>query len=451
MTNLNDVADTLNRTVKLALDTGEASSIQEAEQIFAGYRLQIIVGPDVAHNVVLQAALLTAVNCAIRTLLGGVTVIGTSGLLKVRLPPFTDMEQAVIGLGAQLAVTPEFDVPTLVIGDVVNTELEPLAMRLTFAGWCGGVVPAVSNVRLTESGNFTPAGVLAGAIGVSEIFQRLRGGNPYACRRAIGLDLWCPEREWVREMASPALECLPAAAWLIGLGNLGQAYLWTLGLLPYGANAADLVLQDIDVLAPSNLSTSLLTRPDLLGQRKTRAMAVWAEMRGFKTVVVERSFSTNFRVGQHEPSVGLIGVDNALARQAAEEVGFERVIEAGLGRGPQDFLGIDVHTFPAAKLARDIWCDTASSGPDISLPAYRELLNRSKDRCGTIQLAERTIGAPFVGAVAASLVISELVRLALGAGRYEMISCHLRNLDSRIVVKGESWQAFNPGTISLNA
>lgn len=451
MTNLNDIANSLNRTVKLALDTGEASSIEEAERIFAGYRLQIVVGPDVAQNAVLQAALLTAVNCATRTLLGGVTVVGASGPLQVSLPPFTDIKQAVVGLGAQLAVTPEFDAPTLVIGDVGETEHEPLAIRATFAGWCGGIVPAASDMRLAESGDFTPAGVLAGALGISEIFQRLRGGNPYACRRSIGLDLWCPEREWRLEVTAPALEHLPAAVWLVGLGNLGQAYLWTLGLLPYGSTAANLVLQDIDVLAPSNLSTSLLTAPDRLGLRKTRAMATWAETRGFKTAIVERSFAANFQVGQHEPSVGLIGVDNVLARQVTEEVGFERVIEAGLGRGPQDFLGIDVHTFPAAKRARDIWSDTVFSGPDISLPAYKELLDSSNDRCGTVQLAGRTIGAPFVGSVAASLVISELVRLTLGAGRYEMISCHLRNLDNRIVVRGEPWQAFNPGTLPLAA
>ena len=74
-----DVADRLHRTVKLAIDTGEAKTVEEAERIFAGYRLQIVVGPEVADSVVLQAAVLTAVNCAARTLLGGVTVVGALG------------------------------------------------------------------------------------------------------------------------------------------------------------------------------------------------------------------------------------------------------------------------------------------------------------------------------------------------------------------------------------
>lgn len=87
MTHLENAADRLNRTVKIALDTGEASSIEEAERIFAGYRLQIVVGADIAQKAVSQAALLTAVNCAARTLLGGVTVVGAAGTLRVMLPP----------------------------------------------------------------------------------------------------------------------------------------------------------------------------------------------------------------------------------------------------------------------------------------------------------------------------------------------------------------------------
>ncbi len=192
-----------------------------------------------------------------------------------------------------------------------------------------GVVPAAGARRLAETGAFTPAGVLAGALGVSEIFQRLRGGMPMAGRRSVGLDLWRPERDWLRGEMAPELDRLPSAAWLVGMGNLGQAYLWTLGLLPYSSQGAELVLQDFDVLASSNLSTSLLTTQRRLGLRKTRAMADWAEARGFKAAIVERRFDADFHVGSHEPPVGLIGVDNALARQSLEEVGFERVIEAG--------------------------------------------------------------------------------------------------------------------------
>ena len=447
MTDLNDIADQLNRLIKLALDTGEASTIEEAHQIFAGYRMQIVVGADVAHCPVLQAALLTAVNCATRSLLGGVVVVGATGSLCVPLPPYADTAEALIAMGATLAVELEPDTSTLVIGDIGERGLEPLAIRATVGAWCGGVAPVTSGFRLAEIGDFTPAGVLAGALGVSEIFQRLRGGNPAACRRAVGVDLSRPERNWWKGGDAPPLERLPSAAWLVGLGNLGQAYLWTLGLLPYGSGDLNLTLQDTDVLAPSNLSTSILTRPALLGHRKSRVMAAWAELRGFKTSLVERTFAADFRISAREPSVALFGVDNALARQAAEEVGFARVIEAGLGGGTQDFLGIDLHTFPASTPARALWRDATVASPTINLPAYSHLLQKTKDMCGTVRLAGRSIGAPFVGAAASTLVVAEFVRLGLGAHRYEMLSCHLRGPERLAVVPGALWEAFNPGTV----
>jgi hypothetical protein len=450
MIDLDDAADRLNRTVKIALDSGEASSIEEAELIFRAYRLQIVVGRDVAHNPGLQAALLTAVNCASRTLLGGVTVVGAAGPLCVACRPFETLEEAVVGLGARCGDSINAATPTVVIGETEELELEPLAVRATFHEWCGGAVPLSSHVRLSERGSFTTSGVLAGAIAISEIFLRLRGGAPMACRRAVGLDLWRPDRDWVRGEPGGALDRLPSAAWLVGLGNLGQAYLWTLGLLPYGSVAPALMLQDTDVLAPSNISTSLLTTPALLGQRKTRAMAAWAEARGFSTSIVERRFAADFRVGSREPSVALIGVDNASARQAIEDVGFERVIEAGLGRGPGDFLGIDLHTFPADQAAAAVWRDSGPAGEaDPTQPAYAALLKQTGDRCGTVRLAGRSIGAPFVGSVAAALVVAELVRLAVGGSRHEMISCHLRDLGGRSVIAGEPWPACNPGTIPL--
>jgi len=86
--------------------------------------------------------------------------------------------------------------------------------------------------------------------------------------------------------------------WIIGLGHLGQAYLWTLGLLPYAQpEDVQLVLQDFDTLVDANDSTSLLTTRTLLGEKKTRAMARWCEGRGFQTALQERHFRGNFRTG----------------------------------------------------------------------------------------------------------------------------------------------------------
>ncbi len=399
----------------------------------------------------LQATLLTAANCGARAFLGGVSVVGACGELAVSLPGFSRIEDALAVFGARTADRIHRDMPTLVIGDVGGADVEPLALRATFADWCGGVVPVASGLHLAETGAFTPAGVLAGAIGVAEIFQRVRGGTPMACRRAVGLDLWDLHRDWLRGSSAPLPEYLPSEIWIVGMGNLGQAYLWTLGLLPYERNTARLILQDTDVVALSNLSTSMLTTRTMMGRKKTRAMAEWAETRGFDVSIVERDFAPNFAVAPREPSVALIGVDNALARQAVEDVGFARAIEAGLGRGPQDFLGIDPHTFPASRPAREVWPQTGASDADIALPAYRAMLERYGDRCGTVKLAGRSIGAPFVGSAAAALAVSELVRLCTGGKSYELVSCHLRDLRGITAVVGPALPAFNLGSVAAAA
>lgn len=445
------IADRLNRLVKLAIDTGEAETIEEAQRLFAGYRLAVTAGPAVAISPTHQAALLTIVNTGRRSLLGGIEVAGIADApLLVPLAPYRTLEEAVTGLGGKVVNAVRPGAPLIVLGDGPAGGGHGFAVRTTFEGWAGGIVPLKSDgLRLGERREFVPSGVVAGALAVAEAFQHLRASQPAAGRRTAGLSLWRPELDWRdADATGPAISRLPSALWLIGLGNLGQAYLWTLSLLPY-ANAGDLrlVLQDFDVLAESNDSTSLLTQQGLIGQHKTRAMAGWAERRGFKTAIVERRFAADFRVGAHEPAVALCGVDNALARAALEDVGFGRIVEAGLGGGTSDFLGFRTHVFPGARKAQDVWRDgAADSAVRIDLPAYRSLAATGADKCGLTQLAGRTVGAPFVGAIAGAAVVAELLRMVNGAHGYDLLDGHLKELGHRTVVQAQELPPFNPGS-----
>lgn len=444
------IADRLNRLVKLAVDTGEAASIEDAQRLFAGYRLAISVGADAARSATGQAALLTAVNTGRRSLLGGVEVAGIADApLLVPLIPYRTLAEAVEGLGGKVVEAVRQDAPLIVIGDGASETGHRFAVRATFDGWAGGIVPADADaMRLGERREFVLSGVLSGALAVAEAFQHLRGNQPAAGRRGTGLSLWRLDLDWRDpEAAGPDIVRLPSALWLIGLGNLGQAYLWTLGLLPYtDPCAVRLVLQDFDVLADSNDSTSLLTQQAQIGQYKTRAMSQWAERRGFRTAIVERRFRPDFRVGTDEPAVALCGVDNALARAALEDVGFGRIIEAGLGGGTSDFLGFRTHIFPGGRKAQDIWRGDAAGGAiRLDMPAYKSLAASGADRCGLAQLAGRTVGASFVGAIAGAAVVAELLRLVNGAHAYDLIDGHLKDLDHRTVVPAENPVPFNPG------
>ena len=103
---------------------------------------------------------------------------------------------------------------------------------------------------------------------MAEAYFHVSKALPSAGRRTLGMSLWNPnpDVDWrVDDPFEPALKYLPNRLWLIGLGHLGQAYLWNLGLLPYAdPSALFLVLQDIDDVTTSTHSTSILTTPSMV-------------------------------------------------------------------------------------------------------------------------------------------------------------------------------------------
>ena len=452
--------DQINRLGKLFMDTGEAQTPDDAERILQAYRLGIRAGPKIAASPTMQASLLTAVNTGRRCFLGGVEVSGCLDVpLRIPWPRRITLTEAVIELKGRPVdvVTP--DIPQILIGDVPSLDDAPaFCVRTTFDGWCGGVFPVNDTQDLAQEQEFTPSGVLAGALGVSEAFQFVHGNNAYAGRRAVGLSLWKPElsEAWLECEVGPRLLVLPSKAWLIGLGHLGQAYLWTLGLLPYAhPDQVELVLQDIDKLVKANDSTSLLTNPDMVGLKKTRAMADWCEALGYQTRIVERKFANNFHLEDDEPFVALCGVDNILARADLEDVGFKRVLEAGLGAGSNDYLCFQTHSFPASHPAHERWgkasVDNNSNELLLQLPAYRALAARGFERCGLTQLAGRSVGASFVGAVTSSLMIAQLLKITLGETLDEVIDGDLRTGRIQGIPSKISLSPFNPGLTDVQS
>lgn len=156
-----------------------------------------------------------------------------------------------------------------------------------------------------------------------------------------------------------------------------------------------------------------------------RAPRSGVDARGFDTFLEERQFGKATRRAEDEPGVALCGVDNALARASLEHAGFDLIVEAGLGAGPQAFRSIALHTFPGSRRAEEIW--SKQVGDDSTnhlqdLPAYRDLKRAGLDPCGLTQLASRTVGVPFVGLIAACLMIGELLRRLHGGTALEFLA-----------------------------
>jgi hypothetical protein len=417
---------TLHRTAKYFMDSGRAQSSEEAMDLLRSFGLTITVGPEIGVSQDAQIALLTLVNLARRTFLGGVEVIGLEAVPALsRLTLAHTLADAVVQLGGRLAPRARGEWPMAVIGSAKVQQTAHPAWRLTWQGWRAGVVPLREGWELGGEESIPLAPALAAAVCAAEVFAYLAGDHLMAGKRACGMSLWKPGADWTKHNeAEPVLAFLPSRLWLIGLGNLGQAYAWLLACLPYAPAGLELVLQDFDRLATSNDSTSILTGLDAVGRMKTRWVSSWLEMRGITTLLEERRFGAWTHRTADEPAVALCGVDNASARATLEHAGFDLVIESGLGAGPQSFRNFSMHSFPGSRSAEQIWPTTlVTAGPDVSnMPAYSKLKEKGLDQCGLAQLASRTVGVPFVGLLAGAVVIGEILRRLHGGFGFDVIS-----------------------------
>jgi hypothetical protein len=432
----------LHRTAKYFMDSGKAESAAAAVELLHTFGLSVYVGKEIAHSTDHQNALLTLVNCASRTLLAGVEVVGLPDVESLSmLAPHQSIVAAVQSLGGRLASVHHPDWPRAIIGTANNMACQSPSWQLTWEGWRGGVTPFRDNARLSETKTIAIAPALAAATAAAEVFAFHAGDHQMAGRRSAGLSLWRPGADWRQyDPAEQELAYLPSRLWLIGLGNLGQAFTWLLTSLPYAPEAHPLlVLQDFDSITKANHSTSLLTFPAHIGKKKTRNMAGWLEARGFSTMLEERRFGSHIRRTSDEPGAAFCGVDNAVARASLEQAGFGLIVEAGLGAGPQAFRNISLHTFPASRTAEEIWSGHTAATPDVTaMPAYQSLLQDGMDACGVAQLASRTVAVPFVGLTAASLAIAEFLRRLNGGQALELASLSMLSLEDIETVLAET-------------
>lgn len=430
----------LHRLVKLAMDTGEAESLEHAERIFAGYRIGVAVGREIQWSWSHQAALLTFLQLASRVFLGGVYVnIPAEVVVPNFIAENLSITQTMNRLGVHHAEYFEPNIPVVAIGTAAVPQDTSFAVQAVFSGWRAGIVPAGATPPFEFETEFPLSAILAAALAVNEAFLFVRQDTPEAGLREVGLSIWEPNAidDWAAACNDgPKIDYLPTKLWLLGLGHLGQAYLWTLLLLPYERpNEVSLVLQDIDVITTSTLSTSVLSDPSMIGVKKTRAMADVSEARGFKTSIIERRFDETLRILPDDPQIALCGLDNALGRRSLCEVGFKFIVEAGLGNGAKDFRALRIHTFPGARDPRDLWKADERADAATGARAYDDLKARGLDQCGVTMLAGKAVGAPFVGLTAAALSIAEIMRVLHDGPVYALHDLNLKSPRARISAK----------------
>lgn len=409
-------ADSTNRML-LGLVEALRVSPEVAEKILSNLTLRIVATPAIATSAAAQAGLLTTINTAKRCFLGGVHVEGLDSPIELKVPyaPFGTLNEAIAEILPMNLDSGSYQ-ETIFVGERTEsvTERDWVAHC---AGWRGGVTVGRAPVQfeVNPETDFSLGGVLAGGLAVHHAFMRAaRLSLRLEC--SSGISLWTLNNDWISLGGDgPKLDALPSAVWLIGLGHLGQAYLWALSLLPFtDPTACQLMLQDIDNLSEANLGAALLARGNDLSRRKTRICREWLDTRGFtNSLVCDRAFdSRTLRcsdAGRQEPHIALCGMDNREGRRHLGHANFPYVIECGLGGFAADFDEIGFHSFPNANTEpAKLWQGETS---DESSHVRQRMLESVADQCGAVQLSKVAISSSFVGAVAASFVVAELLRM----------------------------------------
>lgn len=396
----------LARLVKLIVDR-EGIGFEAAEARLRALTLEIVVGPD-ATTPAAHAAVLTAVAVGHRSFVGGVRVVGASRLaLNTALP----VKGATLGDAAERLGATGFTGPPsqrIIVGTTEH-DGSGTAVAVWCEGWSAGTAKP-GEARWGDGSN-PLTGIAAGALAVGVLFD-LAGGADVELSRE--LCLWDTGAE-----GAPAF-CdvfLPGALWLVGLGNLGQAYLWALAALPYAdPGLVQLVLQDRDTVSEENWGTSVLVQDESYGALKNKIGEEWAEAKGFKVRRMDRRLAAADRLEDGDPRIALSGVDKVRSRRLMAKVGFECIVDAGLGRTAADFNRYRITVFDAAHSIQKHFAGVKDPPAEAPIPdseAYRELQSRI-GRCGTAEIAGASVAVPYVSALTAAIAVARLIALVSG-------------------------------------
>ena len=256
------------------------------------------------------------------------------------------------------------------------------------------------------------SGIVAGALTVGAAFEAERGhcGDPLS-----EVDLWPVEADEIAPRFAEVF--LPGALWLVGLGNLGQAFLWALAALPY-ANPGDvsLVVQDRDKISEENWGTSVLVKNETYGELKTKVAERWALDKGFDIRRIDRRLFTSDRLENDDPRLALSGVDKFEVRKFMAEVGFDCIVDAGLGRTFSDFDKYRVTVFDRIRRIDEHFdgqTDQPLEEDILNDDAYRCLVDEIGP-CGTAEIAGSSVATPYVSALVAAVAISRVIAIVSG-------------------------------------
>jgi hypothetical protein len=207
---------------------------------------------------------------------------------------------------------------------------------------------------------------------------------------------------------------------MIGLGQLGQAYLALLYFLTRSAKAApSVVLIDKDFFELPNRHTQVLLNEseDWNGCRKTDYLERHVKRWGWEVKGLTTELTWSWKRPAGDPGLAMLGLDDLDVRRMAIAAGYDWIIDAGLGTSfvqprlswhslpPDNTLARTIFSVPQRAVSLDFLEGT---------PLHRQLVE-TPGQCGWVTFQGVTAAAPSMGIAAAAYAITELLSVLDGS------------------------------------
>lgn len=400
---------------------------QEAESYIRSLKVLLIYDPTKINNASMQAALLTAVNTGLRCFQGGVYIHATTDeKIKSLLGNTTnDFDKNITNLGG--VYVNNFSLPdySFVLYFGINIQNANNALEVVAGSWIGGVHTKDSQYLNDHDKSLPMGGILAGSLAIGKAFLYCSNNSRSSYIENTVVNLW--DLSDVDLKVKPTIQYFPKKLWLLGLGHLGQAYVWALSMLPSAVlSEMEVLLQDIDHASISNWESSLLTNESDIGKKKTRIAAEYLERHNTSISIVDRKYDKTFQRQEHEPRILICGLDNVEARKAIDHSNYSLIIDCGLGGDIASYDHMKIQVFPNInKHSDEVWNNIPEGPKSKNLSKMYE----NAFGCG---YTDKGISTSFVGAFASAFVIAEIIKSFNDGSKTQIISGSIRDLNDSL-------------------
>lgn len=386
-------------------------SMEEAENLLEKSVLILEANEEINNSYALQLAFFTCYNMGNRIFKGGVKCIlpiGAPNLLKTEGDSFNEALNSLFSINQE--VIAKLNSPKILFGKSPKARNQ---VEVICSSWQAGLnVYESERVSLKNRNSELSLGAcLSSSFALFWAFEYTFEITGDLQTESFGYSLWNSslKYQWFeKEAEGPENVKIPSKIWNVGLGHLGQSYIWTLSHFKKH-NDLKFLLQDFDNLGIENLGSQILSFASQIGSPKTRVCLDFLSKMKINCIIIEKKFVKNDQIDDslYDYKVLITGLDNSISRSIINTDRFELCLD---GATNGSLLNFDSFTFRNLKLCEqkpnEIW-DPENVKSNI---LHKNLHKMVVEKGGCGELTNFGISTPFVGLFGSCILISELVK-----------------------------------------